>query len=86
MSEIELAERFDLMNKVVAEMLKGSNATQISKDLSIKRGEVLQLIDELIHFLPNLMRLKQLLSFFFSIKLVEKVILQQKIILFLNHY
>lgn len=46
MSEIELAERFDLMNKVVAEMLKGSNATQISKDLSIKRGEVLQLIDE----------------------------------------
>lgn len=46
MSEVQVVERFDLMNKVVAEMLKGSNPTQISKDLSIKRGEVIQLLDE----------------------------------------
>lgn len=46
MSDVEVFQRFDLMNKVVAEMLKGSNATQISKDLDIKRSEVLQLLDE----------------------------------------
>lgn len=45
-NEIEVAERFDLMNKVVEEMLKGSNPTQIAKTLSIKRGDVLTLMDE----------------------------------------
>lgn len=49
MSEIELSEkteRFDLMNKVVEEMLKGGNPTSIAKSLDLKRGEVLQLLDE----------------------------------------
>ena len=46
MSEIELAERFDRMNKVVEQMLMGNNPTQISKFLSMQRKEVLELIDE----------------------------------------
>lgn len=46
MSEIELAERFDRMNKVVEQMLMGNNPTQISKSLSMQRKEVLELIDE----------------------------------------
>lgn len=46
MSEIELAERFDRMNKVVEQMLMGNSATQISKTLSIPRKDVLELIDE----------------------------------------
>lgn len=46
MSEIELVERFDRMNKVVEQMLMGNNPTQISKSLSMQRKEVLELIDE----------------------------------------
>ncbi len=46
MSEIELAERFDKMNKVVEQMLMGNNPTQIAKSLSMQRKEVLELIDE----------------------------------------
>lgn len=46
MSEIELVERFDKMNKVVEQMLMGNNPTQISKSLSMQRKEVLELIDE----------------------------------------
>lgn len=46
MSEIELAERFDRMNKVIEQMLMGNNPTQISKSLSMQRKEVLELIDE----------------------------------------
>lgn len=46
MSEIELAERFDRMNKVVEQMLMGNNPTQISKSLSMQRKEVVELIDE----------------------------------------
>lgn len=46
MSEIELAERFDRMNKVVEQMLMGNNPTQISKALSMPRKDVLDLIDE----------------------------------------
>ena len=46
MSEIELADRFDRMNKVVEELLKGNNPTQIAKITGIKRGEVVTLIDE----------------------------------------
>ena len=34
MSELEIAEHYDRMNKVVEELLKGNNATQISKELS----------------------------------------------------
>jgi hypothetical protein len=45
-NELEIVERFDLMNKVVEEMLKGNNPTQIAKTLSIKRGDVLVLMDE----------------------------------------
>lgn len=46
MSELELAEKFDRMNKVVEATLKGINASQISKELSIPRAQVLSLIDE----------------------------------------
>jgi uncharacterized Zn finger protein len=40
-SDLEVAEHFDQMNKVVAEVLKGNNPTTISKTLGIKRTEVL---------------------------------------------
>lgn len=46
MSEIELVERFDKMNKVVEQLLMGNNPTQISKQLDIPRKDVLELIDE----------------------------------------
>lgn len=46
MSDIELAERYDRMNKVVEELLKGSNPSQIANTLSIPRKEVLEHIDE----------------------------------------
>ena len=45
-SELELVERFDRMNKVVEELLKGNNANQIARNLDMKRGEVLTLLDE----------------------------------------
>ena len=35
MNEIEISSKFDQMNKVVEEMLKGNTPTQISKILSI---------------------------------------------------
>jgi hypothetical protein len=40
MSEIELAGKFDQMNKVVEELLKGNNPTQISRALDIPRAQV----------------------------------------------
>jgi hypothetical protein len=40
MNEIEIAGQFDQMNKVVEEMLKGNNPTQISKTLGLQRQEV----------------------------------------------
>lgn len=40
-SELEVADRFDQMNMVVAELLKGNNPTTIAKTLGIKRVEVL---------------------------------------------
>lgn len=46
MSQIEVVERFDNMNKVVEELLKGGNPSQISKALGMKRAEVLELLDE----------------------------------------
>lgn len=44
-SDIEVANKFDQMNRVVEEMLKGNNPTQIARELSIKRTEVLDHLD-----------------------------------------
>ena len=44
--EIELADHFDRMNKVVSELLKGNNPTQIATITGFKRAEVLEYIDE----------------------------------------
>ncbi len=44
--DIELADHFDRMNKVVEELLKGSNPTQIATTTGFKRAEVLGYIDE----------------------------------------
>ena len=46
MSEIELSEHFDRMNKVVEELLKGSTPTQIATITGIQRKEVIELIDD----------------------------------------
>lgn len=46
MSDIELFERFDSMNKVVEELLKGGNPSSIAKSLGMKRAEVLDLLDD----------------------------------------
>ena len=44
--EIELADHFDQMNKVVEELLKGNNPTQIAALTGFKRADVLGYIDE----------------------------------------
>lgn len=44
--DIELADHFDRMNKVVEELLKGNNPTQIAAVTGFKRAEVLEYIDE----------------------------------------
>jgi hypothetical protein len=44
--EIELADHFDRMNKVVEELLKGNNPTQIAAVTGFKRAEVIEYIDE----------------------------------------
>jgi transcriptional regulator len=44
-SELELSSNFDEMNKVVEELLKGSNPSQIARDLGMTRANVLQHID-----------------------------------------
>lgn len=46
MSELELADHFDKMNKVVEELLKGNNPSQISKTLGMSRVDVIKHIDE----------------------------------------
>jgi hypothetical protein len=46
MAEIELAERYDRMNMVVEELLKGSTPTQIATSTGMKRADVVVLIDE----------------------------------------
>lgn len=46
MAEIELAEHFDRMNKVVEELLKGNSPTQIATITGFKRAEVVELIGE----------------------------------------
>ena len=44
--EIELADHYDRMNKVVEELLKGNNPTTIAALTGFKRAEVIELIDE----------------------------------------
>lgn len=44
--EIELVDHFDNMNKVVGELLKGNNPTQIAALTGFKRAEVIEYIDE----------------------------------------
>ena len=44
--EIELADHYDRMNKVVEELLKGSNPSQIAATTGFKRAEVLEYIEE----------------------------------------
>lgn len=44
--EIELADHYDRMNRVVEELLKGSNPSQIAATTGFKRAEVLEYIEE----------------------------------------
>jgi hypothetical protein len=44
--EIELADHYDRMNKVVGELLKGNSPTQIAALTGFKRAEVIEYIDE----------------------------------------
>jgi hypothetical protein len=44
--EIELSDHFDRMNKVVGELLKGNNPTQIASLTGFKRSDVVELIGE----------------------------------------
>ena len=44
-SELEVSGKFDQMNRVVEEMLKGNSPTAIARSLSIKRTEVLEHLD-----------------------------------------
>ena len=44
--EIELADHFDRMNRVVEELLKGNSPTQIATLTGFKRSEVIEYIDE----------------------------------------
>jgi len=44
--EIELADHYDRMNKVVEELLKGNIPTQIAAVTGFKRAEVIEYIDE----------------------------------------
>ena len=44
--EIELADHYDRMNKVVSELLKGNNPSQIATATGFKRAEVLEYIDQ----------------------------------------
>lgn len=44
--ELELADHYDRMNKVVEELLKGNSPTQIATLTGFKRAEVIELIDE----------------------------------------
>jgi len=53
MSEIELSSHFDRMNKVVSELLKGSNPTQIAAITGFKRGDVVDLIDDWKNVIHN---------------------------------
>lgn len=45
-TEIELVQHLDKMNNVVSEYLKGNDPTKISKQLGMKRTEVVEFINE----------------------------------------
>jgi hypothetical protein len=44
-AEIEVADKFEQMNRVVEEMLKGNNPTAIARELGLKRTDVLDHLD-----------------------------------------
>jgi uncharacterized protein (DUF885 family) len=44
--EIELADHFDRMNRVVEELLKGNNPTQIASLTGFKRADVVEYIEQ----------------------------------------
>ena len=44
--EIELTDHYDRMNRVVGELLKGNNPSQIATITGFKRAEVLEYIDQ----------------------------------------
>ena len=46
MSDLEPIDHFDQMNKVVEQLLMGSNPTDIARELGMKRVQVLDFIDE----------------------------------------
>lgn len=46
MSDLEPLDHFDQMNKVVEQLLMGSNPTEIARQLGMRRVEVLDFIDE----------------------------------------
>lgn len=66
MSELEIADRFDSMNRVVEELLKGSSPKDIATNLSMSRALVLELIAEwkdIIHHDGNIhVRAREALS------------------------
>lgn len=45
-NELDLVKHLDIVNKVASEYLKGSNETQISKDLDIPRAKVVTYLNE----------------------------------------
>lgn len=45
-NELEVVDRFESMNRVVEELLKGNNPNQIARTLNLKRADVLVLLDE----------------------------------------
>jgi hypothetical protein len=53
LSELEIADRFDSMNRVVEELLKGKNPKDIATELSMSRALVLELIDEWKNIIHN---------------------------------
>jgi hypothetical protein len=52
-SELEIAERFDSMNKVVEELLKGSSPKEIALHLNMSRALVSELISEWKQIIHN---------------------------------
>ena len=51
--DIELADHYDRMNKVVSELLKGNSPTQIATLTGFKRAEVLEYIEEWKQFVRS---------------------------------
>lgn len=53
MSELEIADRFDSMNRVVEELLKGKNPKDIAVQLNMSRALVLEFISEWKQIIHN---------------------------------